>query len=173
MSNAPTAAREQHAEGIEAPRVDARAFRQGWRVTCRLDALHRDGRITAGEWQAAAEYRAAWDRALSTMRGTSSATRVSGGAGAAADRLASVADTMTRLREVEARIGGFAALLTYRCVVLDRSWADIGRVLCRDPHTAQRWTTDAIRLLARAWRGSRRRRRAGVLNDTGQRPGAF
>ena len=59
--NAPSAARLRHAEAIDAPRIDALAFRQGWRVVTRLDGLLAAGLIAPGVWQAAAEYRAAWE----------------------------------------------------------------------------------------------------------------
>jgi hypothetical protein len=47
---------------VEAPRVDATAFRQGWRMHTRLDALFVDRRITAAEWQATIEYRTTYER---------------------------------------------------------------------------------------------------------------
>lgn len=168
----PTAHRAQHVEGIEAPAVDARAFRQGWRITSRLDALHRDGKLTAGEWQAAVEYRAAWCRVLSASPRSFAPMRVSGFAGGGADRLATLTDTITRLRAVEAHIGATAAILAYWCIVADQSWAATGRKLQRNPETVRDWTTDAIRLLARAWSGARRRPRAKPAACAGQRPGA-
>lgn len=171
VSHLPTVHRAQHAQAIEAPQVDASAFRQGWRVASRLDALHRDGHITAGEWQAAAEYRAAWHRVLSASSGSSfGQMRVSGGAGdGGADRLARLADTIGRLRSVEARIGSTAAMLSYWCVVADRSWATTGRALQRNPETVRDWTTDAIRLLALAWSSARRRPGAAPAKRSGQR----
>jgi hypothetical protein len=149
---APSLAYRQHHD-IEAPRVDALAFRQGWRVVTRLDALHRDGRISAGQWQAAVEYRAAWERALTAGGGGAGAlVRIgAGGAGdGAASRLAAAVDGISRVRQVHAAIGGHAALC-FLCIVEDRSWADSGRALGRDPQTVRDWTVLAIAALARAW----------------------
>ena len=42
----PSAAYRQHHD-VEAPRVDTSAFRQGWRVVTRLDALASEGAIDA------------------------------------------------------------------------------------------------------------------------------
>jgi hypothetical protein len=38
------------------------AFRQGWRMHTRLDALFVDRRITAAEWQATIVYRTTYER---------------------------------------------------------------------------------------------------------------
>jgi hypothetical protein len=43
-SNAPTPIYRQHHD-VAAPQVDDRAFRQGWRVSTRLDGLYETGRI--------------------------------------------------------------------------------------------------------------------------------
>lgn len=83
-----------------------------------------------------------------------------------------VADTVTRLREVDEQIGATACILIYWCAVLDQPWADTGRTLNRDPHTVRRWTIDAIRLLARAWSSGRRRAGAATAKQSGQRPAA-
>ena len=169
LSNAPTAHRLQHVEAVEDPKVDARAFRQGWRITSRLDALHRDGHITAGQWQAAVEYRTAWERVQRSMSGSSAPMRVSGGAGGGADRLAHVTDTISRLRAVEAHIGGTAAMLSHWCIVADHSWAATGRTLQRNPETVRDWTVAAIQALARAWSSARRRPGAPPAKRSGQR----
>src|SRR5262249_54017831 len=51
---APTPQFRQH-HNVEAPQVDSTAFRQGWRVTTRLDALLEAGRIDKEQWEAARE----------------------------------------------------------------------------------------------------------------------
>lgn len=163
MSNAPSAARLQHADAIEAPQVDTGAFRQGWRVHTRLDALHRDGRITAGQWQAAVEYRAAHERVsiAAAYAGSGELLRVSGGgAGGGTDgRLAGVADTMKRLRKTDAAIGRFDAALCSACILVDRPWAEIARVIGHNPETIRDWTARAIGRLAAAWSLQTARRR--------------
>jgi hypothetical protein len=57
-SNAPTVSYTRHHD-VDPPRVDARTFRQGWRIRSRLDALHIAGSISAGEWQTGHDFRAA------------------------------------------------------------------------------------------------------------------
>ena len=165
---APTAEFRQHHD-VHAPRVDRHAFRQGWRVHTRLDSLLAAGRITPGEWQAASEYRDTWGRVMAAMGATDVARLVLvAGASDAHERLGRVVGAVTRLRRVEALTGSFAAALCFACVVQDRPWADTARILCRDPHTARAWTTEAIRVLAAAWTGARRHERAFPLSGSGQ-----
>lgn len=152
-SNAPTADRLQHVEAIEPPRVDASAFRQGWRVRTRLDSLLIDRRISHGVWQAAVAYRDAWARVLAAGGG-SAGLRVSGGADRH-DRLLDLLDTISRLRAVETTIGAGAARLCFACVVEDRSWASIAASDRRNPETVRDWTAQALRSLAWAWAGRR------------------
>jgi hypothetical protein len=42
---------------VAPPQVDGRAFRQGWRVTTRLDGLLETGRIDREAWNCACEWR--------------------------------------------------------------------------------------------------------------------
>jgi hypothetical protein len=166
VSNAPTAARRQHALEVEAPRIDAAAFRQGWLVHSRLDALRRDGRLTAGQWQAAVEYRAAWESARLEAAATMRLIRGGGGGvgdGGHARLLAGIA-IVAKLRTVEDAIGSFRADLCRACIVHDMPWAVIGRQLRRDPHTVRDWAVWSIRALARAWSGPQRRQRLQVAN---------
>lgn len=154
-SNAPSDDRAQHVEAIDPPRVDATAFRQGWRVRTRLDTLLADHRITPDQWQAAVAYRDAWDRVLSAGGGSSGGNRVSGGSGQH-DRLLGLVGTISRLRAVETAIGEPAAPLCFACAVEDRSWASIAAIHRRNPETVRDWTARALRALASAWAASRR-----------------
>jgi hypothetical protein len=149
VSNAPLAERAQHAIEIEPPRVDASSFRQGWRVRTRLDGLRVAGRISGDVWQAAVEYRAAYDR-WQASGGGELAGRISGGADAH-DRLLGLVETLAALSAVERRIGRFATALCVACVVEDLSWPEIGRRCGRSHHTAEAWTVAALRALALAW----------------------
>jgi DNA-directed RNA polymerase specialized sigma24 family protein len=148
-SNAPSLDRLQHVAEIEPPRVDAATFRQGWRVRTRLDALRSAGRINLEVWQAAVEYRAAYDR-WQASGGGELAGRISGGADAH-DRMLGLVDTLATLTAVERRIGRLATALCVACVVEDLSWPEIGRRCGRSNHTAEAWTVRALRALARAW----------------------
>ena len=173
VSNAPTAHRARHVAGIEAPQVDARAFRPGWRVQTRLDVLHRDGRLTAGEFQAAVDYREAWERARLEAGSTMRLIRGGGGSSAGIHtRLLAGISTEAKLRAVEDAIGRWRADLCRACIVHDMPWAELARQQNRDPHTVRTWTVAAIQALARAWSSARRRQRLQAHDRAGQHPGA-
>jgi len=55
-TNQPTPEFRQH-HHVETPRIDATAFRQGWRVQTRLDALLEAGRIDREQFEAAQIWR--------------------------------------------------------------------------------------------------------------------
>jgi hypothetical protein len=138
---------------VEDPRVDERAFRQGWRVRTRLDQLLADARITRCEWQAASEYRDAWVRALAIGRVGELRFIAAAGRGNPHDRLLNLVGAIDRLRIVDAAIGDLATSLVVACVVEDLSWAAIARQCHRNPETVRDWTVVAIRALTRAWEG--------------------
>jgi hypothetical protein len=135
---------------VEDPRVDERAFRQGWIVRTRLDQLLADGRITRAEWQAASEYRATWAIARELVGIEPGMIRVAGSSSIDAAMIARV-DAVTKLRLVEAAIGSLAARLLLACLVHDLRWAAIARFVRKDPQTVRDWTVLAIRALASAW----------------------
>jgi hypothetical protein len=165
VSNQPSDAYRQHYD-VEAPRVDWRAFRQGWRVRSRLDRLLDDGRITPGEWQAASEYRDAWDALRRTSRGGGgdSGPRVAGYGGDRNARAAAI-DRAARIRAAEDSIGPDAAGLCQACAVEDLSWRALGARLGVRDVTAMGRTVDALRALARAWRRAWTER--GTIATTG------
>lgn len=150
MTAQPSPEFRQHHD-VEAPQVDASAFRQGFRVRTRLDRLLLDGRITSGQWQVADEYRCAWAIAL-RLGGLSGAQlgRVSGHSDPHESALANLA-TIERLRLAEIAIGNRNARLCFACFVEDRSWAEIGREFHRNPETVREWTVSALYALSRAW----------------------
>jgi len=148
MSNAPLPELRHHHD-VDAPQVDAHAFRQGWRIRTRLDALLADRRITPAEWQAAVEYRdlAATARGIRTLG-------LLGRLHTASDREAGVIarlDAETRVRASERRIGRLATALIVACVVEDLSWREIARRIGRTHETARNWTTLAVRALGAVW----------------------
>ncbi len=137
----------------------------------RLDALRRDGLISADQWQAAIEYRAAWMRVLADGGGDPGAVRIGGGLNDPHARLLGHLDTMTRLREAEMRIGSLATWLCRRCVVEDQPWREIGRQLHRDHKTARDWTGEALRGFALVWAARRRGGLDGLrVRPTPRRP---
>jgi hypothetical protein len=150
LSNTPSRAYRRH-HAVEAPRVDARAFRQGWRVSTRLDRLLAAGLIDGGVWQAAADYRAAWEAALELRSGID-AGRMTGNGG---DREAAMLARMShasRLRRVDGQLGLLASWLVFACVIEDQSWHRMGRRLGVRNTTAQSWTIAALRRMTALWR---------------------
>lgn len=165
----PSAAALQHLAGIEAPAIDAREFRQGWRVRTRLDVLRDTGRITAGEYQAAVEYRSAWEAARLEVATTAQLMRSPGGGADAHTRMLAAVGAVAKLQAVEASIGRFAADLCRACIVRDLPWVEVARITGRNRETVRDWTVLAIRALARAWSGPRRRLAPRPVTDSGQR----
>jgi hypothetical protein len=151
MTAAPSDDRVRHAEAIEAPRVDSTTFRQGWRVTTRLDALLADGSITFGQWQAACEYR---DCCVSLSAGPSGpgSERTNGGADVHARQIA-LLYAAARVRAVDRALGHATASLCHAVVVLDRSWRDLGLSLGCHRLTARRVAVQALQALSAAWSG--------------------
>lgn len=161
--NAPSEHRVGHAEAIDAPRIDDRAFRQGWHVRTRLDGLFAAGEITAGEWQCAVEFRDAWAGVVDERQGDPGAPRVGrAGRGHDAGMLARL-DSAARLRLACAAIGGARFALCHACAVADLSWRALGRRLGCDDKTARKGAAIALRALASAWAG----RRLGALPHDG------
>jgi hypothetical protein len=141
MSTAPSEAYRQHHD-VAAPQVDARAFRQGWRVSTRLEALLDEGAIEPIDFEAALAFRRDWD-AANGVRGRSLMTFGGGGRGrdsSAVDRLGALA----RLRRIAEALGAFDVRLIEQCAVLDQSWALTGRQHAVADTTARRWTILAL-----------------------------
>jgi hypothetical protein len=135
---------------VEEPRVDERAFRQGWIVRTRLDQLLVDDRITRAEWQAASEYRATWAIARELVGVEPGMIHVEGSSSADDATIARL-DAVTKLRIVEAAIGTFDARLLLACLVHDLAWARTARFVRKHPETVRDRTVLAIRALAEAW----------------------
>ena len=141
----PTALYRQHHD-VDPPRVDAGAFRQGWRVRSRLDVLHDEGAIGDAAYEAARQFRRAWEIAFSERSPSlmSFSARSTGRAGGGpVDRLAVV----SWLRRIGAALGPFDCKLLEQCLVLDLAWAAIGRQHQVADTTARRWTIAALRRL--------------------------
>jgi hypothetical protein len=155
----PSASYRQHHD-VEAPQVDAAAFRQGWRVRSRLDVLLDEGAIEPRDYEAAAAFRRDWEIAFSertpalmTFR-SPSIGRVGSGP---VDRLAALA----RLRRIAEALGPFDCKILEQCCVLDLAWAAIGRAHQVADTTARRWTIAALRRLGELPAPERAARRLG------------
>jgi hypothetical protein len=149
ISNAPSEDRTRQAEAIEPPRVDARAFRQGWRVRTRLGVLFDDNFIPHSVYQAACEYRDCCLRLSASPPGPG-IERTSGGADPH-DRLIGLIDAASKVRAADRALGPDLVKLVRAVVVLDRSWRDLGRWLGIDRETARRAAVLALHALAAAW----------------------
>ena len=152
-SNAPSEDRTRQADAIDPPRVDARVFRQGWRIRTRLDALHIAGLISAGEWQTGHDFRAAYDRVRGVGERGAPDIRAGGSGrpdGAHGAMLSAIA-AAARLREVDAQLGPLFSLLCVQCCVHDVAWAHLGRVVHVDPKTARSYAVMALHRLGWVW----------------------
>jgi hypothetical protein len=144
----PWAQRRLHHD-IEAPQVDARAFRQGWKVSTRLDGLLRDELITPGAWQAAVDFRATWERGFGIGLGASGellGSRTSNAARCSDGKL----DALAWLRDISRRIGVRRLWLIERCVLHDYPWLRTAEMLRVSDKTARSWTAVALLDLRKA-----------------------
>lgn len=147
----PTPHYEAHHD-LDAPQVDAGAFRPGWRVRTRLDGLLASHDITATVWRAAVDYRDTWARMLRlrTMLGAPAGRRGAGGTEAS---MLAVLGAAQRIRVAEQQIHPKVVKLLHVCILEDASWREIGRRYRVAPMTARGWMVEALRVLATAWTG--------------------
>jgi hypothetical protein len=134
---------------VAAPRVDASAFRQGWKVDWRLDQLHAVGAIDAATWSSGVQFRQDWERAFGRGRvGPLVALPGGGGANTEHDRQIDRLAALDRLGLAATHLGGFWTKLVEHCAVDDLSWAEIARLHNVTPPTARAWTIRALNRLA-------------------------
>lgn len=135
---------------VAAPRVDRRAFRQGWLVHTRLAQLRDDGSIDAATYDAAVSVRIDWEIAYGRGRSAPLMVLPGGGGGLTVehDRQLRRTDAVGRLRSVANRLGAFDASLIDLCVLSDLSWPEIGRRIGVSHPTARSYTIKALRRLA-------------------------
>jgi hypothetical protein len=141
----PTLSYAQHYETLRAPQIDARAFRQGWQVTTRLEALFRDGAISAAAYEAGHQFRR--DFEIGLLRRRSPIARLPGELDGS-ERESTRIVALGRLRGAIGFLGSFQAALVEACAVHDRSWEAIGRELSVTRKTALSWTAAALGRLA-------------------------
>jgi hypothetical protein len=149
-SNAPAPAYRQHFHGIEAPRVDGTAFRQAWLVQTRLWSLFETGRINREAVDAALAWRRLaelvsptkvqrWDVHVDVSTGPGD-----GGMGLRIDAAA-------KLRAVAEVLGAYRVAILEACVLNDRPWLELARLLRVSDKTARERAVEAITALA-AWK---------------------
>ena len=146
MSVQPSSHYRQHHD-VEAPRVDAREFRQGWRVSARLHGLLVDGLINDEAWQAAIDFRRDWDRAYGVGLGASGNLLPSQRSVNAGQFLHHRVDATSRLELLRRVIGGERYWLVEQCAVHDLAWVAIAMRLRVTDKTARTRTALAIRSL--------------------------
>jgi hypothetical protein len=139
---------------VTAPQVDSTAFRQGWRVATRLDALLEAGRIDREAWDFAHEWRR-WAETIVPSRVQQWAIRVDMPAASARDagmlwRIAAA----TKLRESGEALGPLRVKLLEASVLHDLSWRAIATQLRCSDKTALDRVAEAVAALA-DWRCGR------------------
>lgn len=143
----PDAFIRQHRQDLEPPRVDARVFRQGWRIVTRLDGLLADFAIDATTWAAARAFRQTWEAALA-LPGRGPPLMVRAGTGTPGGASLARLDAVGRLRRLADALGPFHCRLLQAHVVLDLSWSEMARQHHVDRTTIRRWTIRALERLA-------------------------
>jgi hypothetical protein len=134
----------QHAE-FEAPAIDGEHFRPYWRRhnRTRLDDLVSEKVIGPREYLAAVAYRDLIARVVQSAWGGWRTETI--------DRSTSSPEgpsAETRLADVRAQLGAFAAVLVDLVVVLDLPWNELGRRYRVDPKTIKRYAVTTLQLLA-------------------------
>jgi hypothetical protein len=147
MTARPTAEFQTHHD-IDAPSVDARSFRQAWRVRTRLDGLLRDGFVSLAAYDAGKRWRKDWEMALERSAGTRLDAVGCGNGGASGGPIVRIA-AMGRLRVVADAVGGYAWCMLVLVVAQDRPWTEVGRQLGCAHTTAPRHAAKALTALAR------------------------
>ena len=145
----PTTFYRTHHE-VAAPQVDAKAFRQGWRVISQLDALLAAQAIARSVWQAGDDFRRDYERAFGKGLGGSGSAGSGGGHMRHADGFAiGRLNAVRRVRHATRALGEPWITLVERCVVQDASWQATGRALGCSDKTARDRTVEALKRLAK------------------------
>lgn len=145
-TNQPTASYRQH-HNVEAPQVDATAFRQGWRVCSRLDSLLEAGRIDREAWDAAHAWRG-WAETTAPYRAQLWDVRVQVSATPNDAGMLARVSAATKLRKATEALGELRTRVLAAVVVRDLPWTELGRLLRLSDKTAKDWTVEALEALA-------------------------
>jgi hypothetical protein len=148
-SNQPTIEFRQH-HAVEAPAIDHRENRPGWRVKSRLDGLLAAKLITTTEYHRALSFRRLYETASKGVAASSVWNRsfVDPHCRAPAPEMGErQAAALARLAQIRTAIGALYVLLLL-IVVEDAPWCAIGRHFGIDARTAQRWAVASIAALA-------------------------
>lgn len=132
----------QHA-AFDAPAIDGEHFRPFYRRRTRLDDLRDEKAIAPRVYLAAMDYRDLVERVAQSAWGGWRVEMV--------DRSTSPPDgpsAETRLADVRAQLGAFAAVLVDLVVIRDLPWNELGRRYRVDPKTIKRYAVTTLQLLA-------------------------
>jgi hypothetical protein len=134
---------------VAAPQVDTRAFRQGWRITTRLDALFEAGRIDREQYTAVCEFRA-WAEQIGVSHVQRWDVRPDAPCHPSDLPMLRRVQTAAKLRACADAVGELRIRLL-DCCIRDLSWREIGARLRVSDKTATIWVVEAIAALS-AWR---------------------
>lgn len=150
FSNAPTDFYRQH-HTVEAPAIDEREFRPGWRVKTKLMLLLETGRIDRRQFEAAAAFKG-WCEAVGRQRtSTWLAVRVDGGRRPEGLISTHQIDSARRLHDAGMALGRDRVKLLFWVIVDDLAWNRLGPRLGVSTKTATWRAVEAIDALA-LWR---------------------
>jgi hypothetical protein len=138
---------------VTAPQVDSTAFRQGWRVATRLDALLETGRINREQHDVACEWRR-WAETVTPSRARPWDIRVDISAVPTDAGMLFRVHAATKLREAAAAIGELRARILEAVVLHDCSWRQLAQQLRVSDKTATQRAAEAVVALA-DWRCGR------------------
>ncbi len=151
-SSAPTHEYRRHHD-VAAPQVNSTAFRQGWRVSTRLDGLLEAGRISREAWGAAQDWRH-WFETVTPFRAQAWEVRVDVSTVPTDAGMLVRVNAMAQLRAVADALGPLRVKLLESVVVKDLPWLELARVLRCSDKTAVGFAVEAIEALA-DWRAGR------------------
>ncbi len=156
----------RHHHDVTAPQVDSTAFRQGWRVTTRLDALLDAGRIDREAWEAAQQWRR-WAEVVTPFRAQAWDVHVDVSVVPTDAGMLLRVNAAAKLRQVADALGPLRVKLLESVVVKDLSWLELARLLRVSDKTAQGFAVEALEALA-DWQAGRAVAAAPVLRFRNQ-----
>ena len=137
---------------VEAPAIDARAFRTGWRPLTRLAALLEAGQISHEAFTAGMVWRG-WVEALGRVPVQRWTARI--GSAVLHDGATPLQAVAARaLRDAGAAFGPYRIRILFDHLVEDLSWRELGLKLRLDPKTAIVRAVASLEALA-CWRAGR------------------
>jgi hypothetical protein len=145
-SSAPVPAYRQHHD-VAAPQVDAHAFRQGWRVTARLDALLESGRITREAWDAACIWRR-WVETVAPSHVQRWDTHIDASLAPNDAWMLMSVNAAAKLRQASDALGALRVKILESVVVKDLAWVELARFMRVSDKTARDRAVESVNALA-------------------------